>query len=80
MNSFDKVCQLAGSQVKLAAILKVKPQAVFHWKRKGLVPADRVIATSAAVAYAVTPHELRADLYPHPDDGVPVEKRAQVSA
>lgn len=34
-------------------------------------PPEYVIAIAKAVGYAVTPHELRRDIYPHPDDGMP---------
>lgn len=35
------------------------------------MPAEKVIAVSAAVAHSVTPHDLRPDVYPHPEDGLP---------
>lgn len=40
------------------------------------MPSDRVLDVSRATDYQVTPHELRRDLYPHPDDGLPTELRA----
>jgi hypothetical protein len=39
------------------------------------VPATRVLAIAAASDWMVTPHELRPDLYPHPDDGMPPDRR-----
>lgn len=66
-----KAIRLAGSQEKLAkAIGGVTQQAISKWL-KTLVDGDWVIKLCAAVSFQVTPHELRADLYPHPDDGMP---------
>lgn len=42
--------------------------AVSKWAR---VPAERVIPLCAATQWAVTPHQMRPDLYPHPCDGLP---------
>lgn len=53
---------------ELARKLGVTPQGVGQWKT---VPSDRVIEVSRACDWRVTPHELRPDLYPHPDDGLP---------
>lgn len=35
---------------------------------------------AAGTAYEVTPHEIRADYFPHPQDGLPAERRTQVAA
>ncbi len=52
-------------------------QHVFNWlNRDGGVSAHYVLAVSEAVCFQVTPHELRPDIYPHPHDGLPAEKRA----
>ncbi|EAM8673184.1 transcriptional regulator [Salmonella enterica] len=37
---------------------------------------DEVIKWAAATNYAVTPHDLRPDLYPNPNDGLPETKAA----
>lgn len=52
---------------------------VSHWIKRG-VPAERVLALSAATDWHVTPHALRPDLYPNPTDGLPDAIRAQVEA
>lgn len=80
MNALDKACQIAESQARLARKLDIKPQALFGWMKSGLVPADRVISVSRAVEFEVTPHQLRPDLYPHPDDGLPPALRGKVEA
>lgn len=75
MNSF--VTLLASTKVApvdLARRCNVTPQAVDGWKKKGL-PADKVLAVAKACDFALTPHELRPDLYPHPDDGLPADRR-----
>jgi DNA-binding transcriptional regulator YdaS (Cro superfamily) len=42
-----------------------------------LVGSGYVISVSQAVDWRVTPHELRPDIYPHPEDGLPDELRCQ---
>lgn len=62
--------RVVGGQAALAAICGVTPQAITTWIRRG-VPAERVIGVARACNFAITPHELRPDLYPHPSDGLP---------
>ncbi|EPE4893963.1 transcriptional regulator, partial [Escherichia coli] len=35
------------------------------------IPARFVLRVCEVVAWKVTPHDLRPDLYPHPEDGIP---------
>lgn len=67
----------AGGQSALAAALGMKPQAVQQWQK---VPPKWVISVARATDFAVTPHELRPDIYPHPDDGLPPERRTREAA
>lgn len=57
--------------------VRVKQQDVWRWLRRfdGRVPAEFCIATASAALWRVTPHELRPDVYPHPDDGMPPDLR-----
>lgn len=50
--------------------LGVTQSAVAQWVA-GQVGAERVLKVAAATDWRVTPHELRPDLYPHPEDGMP---------
>jgi hypothetical protein len=68
--------KLAGSQASLARAVGVGPMHVTNWIKRG-VPAGMVLKVSGAVDWRVTPHQLRPDLYPHPDDGLPEDKRRQ---
>jgi DNA-binding transcriptional regulator YdaS (Cro superfamily) len=70
----ERVLTIVGNQSRLATALGVRPQAVQQWLQKG-VPPERTLATAAVVDFKVTPHELRPDLYPHPDDGLPESLR-----
>lgn len=47
-------------------------QAIAKWEK---VPAERVLGVAEANEWRVTPHQLRPDLYPHPDDGLPAHLR-----
>lgn len=49
-------------------------QAVYKWEKSGRVPADHVIAIARATGWQVAPHDLRPDIYPHPEDGMPKEQ------
>lgn len=60
--------------------MNVSPQVIHGWRKAGQVPPDRVLEVSSAVSFKVTPHELRPDLYPHPEDGLPAELRAKAAA
>ena len=74
----QKIVNLLNGQAALADVLKTpeKPISQAHvWKwlntTKEGIPAIHVIKACDAVNYQVTPHELRPDLYPHPEDGLP---------
>lgn len=58
----------------LAASIGVSYQAIQKFQ-KTRVPAEQVLAISAATEWKVTPFELRPDLYPHPHDGLPPDMR-----
>ena len=49
-------------------------QTVCNWLTRG-VPADKVLVFCIAVDFEIKPHELRPDLYPHPEDGLPAHLR-----
>lgn len=44
-------------------------QNVQQWN--GVVPPELVLTLCEASSWAITPHMLRADLYPNPDDALP---------
>jgi DNA-binding transcriptional regulator YdaS (Cro superfamily) len=66
--------KLSVKDAAIAAGLTV--QAVYKWERSGKVPADHVIAIARATDWQITPHDLRPDIYPHPEDGMPKEQEA----
>jgi DNA-binding transcriptional regulator YdaS (Cro superfamily) len=83
-NSLDKIITLLGTggQSKLADCLKterdpVSQAHVWKWLNTTVngIPEKHVIKACSAVNYQVTPHELRPDIYPHPDDGLPEHLR-----
>ncbi len=70
MNSIDKAIKLAGSQTALAEKIGTKQQNVSQWAKSRVSP-EFVLGVAKAVNFQVTPHELRPDIYPHPEDGMP---------
>jgi len=63
----DKLIEHIGGAEVVAAACGVTRQAVLQWRR---VPAGHVIPLAENAPIAITPHEIRADLYPHPLDGL----------
>ncbi|WP_061382635.1 transcriptional regulator [Citrobacter werkmanii] len=59
------------SQRSIAQGLGVTPQAVNQWFAKSVIPARFVLKLSELVGWAITPHEVRPDLYPNKNDGLP---------
>lgn len=71
------IVQQIGGVTRLARHLGIAPQAISQWRT---VPADRVLEVAAFAHWRVTPHEIRPDLYPHPDDGLPGALRGRAPA
>lgn len=49
----------------------VTQSAVAQWLKGTPIKAERVLDAAAKTGWKVTPHDWRADLYRHPDDGMP---------
>lgn len=47
------------------------PQSVANWIINHQVPSERVIQLCELGGWAITPHELRPDIYPNESDGLP---------
>lgn len=72
---FDACITEIGSFAEAARRLKMKTAwGVQKWRSEG-VPHDRVIPFAAIASFVASPHDLRPDLYPHPDDGLPPNLR-----
>ena len=55
---------------------KVSRAHIYKWLntcQAPVPPAEYVLPICRALAWKVTPHELRGDLYPHAGDALPVE-------
>ena len=70
-----------GSYREIGALFTppISAQAVSKWADNG-VPGERVLTISEATSFRLRPHDLRPDLYPHPDDGLPEELRGRAAA
>ena len=66
----------AGGIVALSLRLGLSRGAASQWDK---VPADYVLRVSEMTGYAKTPHQIRPDLYPYPDDGLPESQRERCS-
>ena len=80
-NAFEMAVRAIGSYRAIGALFDppISVQAVAKWVSAG-VPPERVIAVAAAAGFRPSPHDLRPDLYPHPDDGLPQELRGRATA
>lgn len=68
---FDACIQQIGSFAHAARLLNLKTAwGVQKWRVDG-VPPERVIALCCLCNWGVRPHDLRPDIYPSPDDGLP---------
>ena len=60
--TLDDLIRSGGGVNALAASLGITPAAISQWRRKGMVPAERVLDVSAATG--VAPSRIRPDIYP----------------
>lgn len=74
MTALERAIALFPTKTAMAEKFGVHPMSINHWVNRGL-PADRVLDVAAATDWAVTPHELAPELYPHPEDGLPPDRR-----
>lgn len=87
--SIEKAVELVGGQKAMAdainkqfppeADVNLKQSHVWKWLNttQDGVSEKFVIPMSSATGWKVTPHELRPDIYPHPEDGLPEERRTK---
>ena len=77
INYLLKAIEIIGGQTALAESLGIKQAHIWSWlnRTKKGVPAEFVIDVAVQTNWQVTPHELRPDLYPHPEDGLPAHLR-----
>ena len=86
MSPIARVIETVGLS-RLARKIGVTYQAIRKWEKHGKTPSERVLpihyATHGLVYHAtrgaVTPHELRPDLYPDPD-WLPLEPEGTTEA
>lgn len=67
-----QIARDAGGVVALSLRLGLSRSAVSQWT---IVPPEHVISVSEATCHKHSPHQIRPDLYPHPDDGLPEHLR-----
>lgn len=63
------------SQSELGRRLGKKSQTVSAWFRNGVAKGE-VINVCQALGWVVTPHQLRPDIYPNPQDALPPEQQS----
>ncbi len=61
-----KAIDLAGGPTALAVCLGERQPTVSNWLARDRIPAERVEAVCLAIDNAVTPHELRPDVFGDP--------------
>lgn len=76
-NPLLKAIRICGSQAILGERVGKGQYLVTAWVRRYgcKVSADYVLKVAEATDWQITPHELRPDLYPHPQDGLPEHLR-----
>ncbi|WP_076461872.1 YdaS family helix-turn-helix protein [Marinobacterium stanieri] len=71
MNVLERDIQEFGP-TPLAKTLGVSLQRINNWRTRGRVPAEFVLQYCEKRRWEVAPHSLRPDIYPNPDDGLPI--------
>jgi len=69
-----KILAKIGKPRQIGEALGISRQAVEQWK---LVPPEQAIPLAKFTKWVVTPHQLRPDLYPHKEDGLPPRMRCK---
>lgn len=68
---------LASKLAEIKQDNKISPSHLNNWlSRDKKIPGEWVRPLSEAANWGITPHELRPDIYPHPNDGLPEHLRA----
>ena len=84
MEALLKIIHLHGNRKSavISNLLKLRPESnltnshINNWLyRDNKTPSEWVLPLCETVDWQVTPHELRPDLYPHPEDGLPAHLR-----
>lgn len=82
LEALQKAIEICGnSQSELARRIGKTQSLVGAWvNRFKQVGVEYVLDVSAAVEWVITPHQLRPDIYPNIDDGLPIELRPKREA
>lgn len=75
MEDLKQIVADIGASVVALRMGEKFPQTINNWLSRGGVPDGKVRIFSEAIEYRKTPHQLRPDLYPHPNDGLPEHLR-----
>lgn len=76
MSAIRRAIELCGGPTRLCRSLNVHKTAVYGWIPEP--PAERVLAICELTGWAVTPHDLRPDLYPNMLDALPADVQHMV--
>lgn len=60
-SALERAIDAAGSQQALADLLGIKPPSIHEWRKRGKVPAERVLAVEEATG--ISRYDLRPDVY-----------------
>lgn len=74
-NVTDKAVRSVGSISEVSRRFEFHSvQSVANWIAKNRVPSERVIQLCQWGNWSVTPHQLRPDIYPNVQDGLPTSE------
>lgn len=69
-DELKRIIKAQGGTGVVSRRMGVKQARLCNWIGRKSVPPHRIIPLCRALFWAVTPHQLRPDLYPHPTDGM----------
>ena len=75
----SKAIASLGGAATVARLRGLSGWAVSKWLRDG-IPSGHVLWVAEQTEWRWTPHQLKPEIYPHPDDGMPVSHRGGEAA
>lgn len=74
----QQVIRDCGNMNTVATYCGVTLEGVRYWRKNNKIPAEHVVKVCELAQWAWHPHQLRPDVFSHPEDGLPEPLRRRV--
>jgi hypothetical protein len=75
MDKLKNIVLSIGASVVAEKMGENNAQTIYNWLQRESIPDGKVRLLCEAINFQITPHQLRPDMYPHPQDGLPENLR-----